>query len=56
MSVISLLSAAALPVSRTSLHRKMAGKQQMSVPEAEAIAVALRCEIRFTPKAKGGKR
>jgi hypothetical protein len=47
---------AALKCSEESLSRKLRGRQVLFTSEAEAIARALRCEVRFSGKsaAKAG--
>lgn len=45
-----------LNIKQASLSRKLSGVIAMTISEAEALATALRCEIRFAPKAKGSKR
>lgn len=51
-----LIALSRLRLKQGSLSRKLSGHIALTTAEAEALATALRYEIRYTPKAKGGKR
>lgn len=47
-----LLLLAKLGIEQASLSRKLSGLTPLSTDEAEALADALRCEIKYSPRAR----